>query len=118
MDQQTQDRLDHLKSSISASLQGYVGKPLNIAEMRSMVFEIVADHMPTLGRDYTLDVVPHPDGPDKVKVQMRSLTVIGEVYVRYLMGVMEPDLRTLARKMESKDDGHEADTAGNSVNAL
>lgn len=118
MDQQTQDRLDHLKSSISASMKGYIGKPPDIDAIRAMVFEIAADHMPTLGRDYTLDVVPHPDDPDKVKVQMQSLTVIGEAYVRYLMGIMEPDLRTLARQMESPDNGHEADTTGNSVNAL
>ena len=64
-------------------LKAYVKAP-TLDDYRSMVFEAVAFAIPTMGRDFNV-VVEEAEGGN-VKVALKSSSLVGEMFIRYLRG--------------------------------
>lgn len=65
-------------------LKKFVKKP-SLDDHRALVFEAVAFALPTLGRDFLVEV--GEDG-ENVRVSLKSSTLVGEMFIRYLRGNM------------------------------
>ena len=91
-------------------LKAFVRAP-TIDDYRSMVFEAVAFAIPTMGRDFTVSVDEVEGG--NVRVGMKSSTLVGEMFIRYLRGNLVRILESVKQqKYGVKDDDRKTAESG------
>lgn len=77
-------------------LSAMVRQP-TLDDYRTMVFEVVANSLPTIGRDFGVTVV---EAGGNVRVGLSSKTLVGEMFIRYLRGNL-PRLIELAASQKN-----------------
>lgn len=75
-------------------LKKFVKKP-SLDDHRMLVFEAVAHAIPTLGRDFLVEV---GEEGENVKVGLKSKTLVGEMFIRYLRGNMVKLIETIKKQ--------------------
>lgn len=91
-------------------LKKFVKKP-SLDDHRALVFEAVAHAVPTLGRDFLVDV--GEDG-ENVKISLKSRTLVGEMFIRYLRGNMAKLVEVVKKQKygEADNDGAKVEKSG------
>ena len=91
-------------------LKKFVKKP-TLDDHRSLVFEAVAHAIPTLGRDFSIDV--GEDG-ENIRIGLKSRTLVGEMFIRYLRGNMAKLVEAVKKQkyVESDHDGTKTEKSG------